>query len=143
MSEGRIVFTRGGVLRGIRRALPIIIASFPFGLVRGVLSEARVLSFVETVLIGVPVFGGTSQILVMEIWSDPAPWAAATLAIFVVNIRMTAMGAAAGARWRDPPHPPHDRAASAFARAKPGRPADRGRRCAAVRRSPRLGRCFP
>ena len=100
MSETRIVFTRQGVLRGIRQALPIVIGTFPFGLVCGVLSEARGLSLLETVLMGAMVFAGTSQILVLEIWSDPAPWAAATLATFVVNIRMAPMGAAL-APWLD------------------------------------------
>lgn len=100
MSERSIVFTRQGVLNGIRLALPIVLGTFPFGLVTGVLSEARGLSLLETILMGALVFAGTSQILVMEIWADPAPWAAATLATFVVNIRMAPMGAAL-APWLD------------------------------------------
>lgn len=100
MNETRVTFTRQGVLRGITQALPIVIGTFPFGLVTGVLTEARGLSLLETILMGSLVFAGTSQILVMEIWSDPAPWAAATLATFVVNIRMAPMGAAL-APWLD------------------------------------------
>lgn len=100
MSEARVIFTRQGVLRGITQALPIVLGTFPFGLVTGVLTEARGLSLVETLLMGAMIFAGTSQILVMEIWTDPAPWAAATLATFVVNIRMAPMGAAL-APWLD------------------------------------------
>lgn len=97
---GPVVFTRAGVLRGARMAVPIVIGAFPFATVVGVISEARGLSFLETFLMGALVFAGTSQILVMEFWTEPAPWIAATLATFVVNIRMAPMGPAL-APWLD------------------------------------------
>ncbi|HYF07748.1 MAG TPA: AzlC family ABC transporter permease, partial [Acetobacteraceae bacterium] len=101
MSESpRIVFTRHGVARGARMALPIVLGTFPFGLVVGVLSQARGLSFLETVLMSALVFAGSSQVLVLELWAEPAPVIAATLAAFVVNIRLAPMGAAL-APWLD------------------------------------------
>jgi len=99
-APARIAFTRHGVLRGARMAAPIVVGTFPFGLVTGVLSEARGLSFLETVLMGALVFAGSAQILVLEFWAEPAPWVAATLACFVVNIRLAPMGAAM-APWLD------------------------------------------
>lgn len=97
---GRIVFTRHGALRGARMALPIVIGTFPFGLVVGVLSAARGLSFLEAFLMSALIFAGSSQVLALEIWSDPAPVLTVTLAAFVVNIRLAPMGAAL-APWLD------------------------------------------
>jgi 4-azaleucine resistance transporter AzlC len=95
-----VVFTRVGVLRGVRVSLPLWIGMVPFGLVIGVLADAKGLSFAETVLMSVFVFAGAAQLLVLELWTDPAPVLAATIAAFVVNIRMAPMGAAL-APWLD------------------------------------------
>ncbi len=97
---GVIVFTRAGVLRGARMAAPLIIGTFPFGLVVGVLSQAHGLSLLETLLLAGLMFAGSAQILALEIWADPAPVLAVTLAVFVVNIRLAPMGAAL-APWLD------------------------------------------
>ena len=42
--KGPVVFTRHGVARGIRTALPLVIGTFPFGLVVGVISDQKGLS---------------------------------------------------------------------------------------------------
>ena len=99
-ARSQVVFTRAGVLRGARMALPIVIGTFPFGLVVGVLSEARGLSFLEAFLMSALLFAGSSQVLALEIWAEPAPILAVTLAAFVVNIRLAPMGAAL-APWLD------------------------------------------
>jgi predicted branched-subunit amino acid permease len=95
-----VVFTRHGALRGARATLPIWVGTFPFGIVVGVLAASKGLSFVETGLFSGAVFAGASQLLALELWSDPAPLLAATVAAFVVNIRMAPMGAAL-AFWLD------------------------------------------
>lgn len=100
MSEPRVTFTVQGVLRGIRQAMPLVIGTFPFGLVVGVISDAKGLSLLEALLMSALVFAGSSQLLALELWTEPAPVAAATLAAFVVNIRMAPMGAAL-APWLD------------------------------------------
>ena len=100
MSGAGIAFTRQGVLRGARAAAPLVIGTFPFGLVVGVISDAKGLSLLETLLMSALVFAGSSQLLALELWTEPAPIAAATLAAFVVNIRMAPMGAAL-APWLD------------------------------------------
>lgn len=100
MSESRVTFTRQGVLRGVRQAMPLVIGTLPFGLVVGVISDAKGLSLLEALLMSALVFAGSSQLLALELWTEPAPVAAATLAAFVVNIRMAPMGAAL-APWLD------------------------------------------
>ena len=100
MSGTGIGFTRHGVLRGARDAAPLVVGTFPFGLVVGVISDAKGLSLLEALVMSGLVFAGSSQLLALELWTEPAPIAAATLAAFVVNIRMAPMGAAL-APWLD------------------------------------------
>ncbi|MBP0462725.1 AzlC family ABC transporter permease [Roseomonas sp. PWR1] len=100
MSGPAVTFTRAGLLRGARQAAPLVIGTFPFGLVVGVISDAKGLSLLETLLMSALVFAGSSQLLALELWTEPAPIAAATLAAFVVNIRLAPMGAAL-APWLD------------------------------------------
>jgi 4-azaleucine resistance transporter AzlC len=96
----RVVFTRMGVRRGVRASLPLWIGMVPFGAVIGVLADAKGLSFLEAVLMAAVVFAGAAQLLALDLWTDPAPILAATIAAFVVNIRMAPMGAAM-APWLD------------------------------------------
>jgi len=91
--KGPVVFTRHGVAHGMRTALPLVIGTFPFGLVVGVISDQKGLSWLETVLMAALLFAGSSQLLALELWSDPAPIMAATIAALVVNIRMAPMAA--------------------------------------------------
>lgn len=100
MSSPQVVFTRQGVLRGARESLPLWIGMVPFGLVVGVLADAKGMSFMEAGLFSAAVFAGAAQLLVLDLWADPVPVVAATIAAFVVNIRMAAMGAAL-ASWLD------------------------------------------
>jgi 4-azaleucine resistance transporter AzlC len=95
-----VVFTRAGVWRGVLRCLPIWIGMAPFGLVIGVLADAKGLTFAEAVLMSVIVFAGAAQLMALDLWTDPAPVAAAIIATAVVNIRMAPMGAAL-APWLD------------------------------------------
>ena len=66
-SEARVVFTRDGLLRGARQAVPLVIGTFPFGLVvgipLGVIAAVRadglvdrLVTSVSTLLIVVPGF---------------------------------------------------------------------------------------
>lgn len=100
MNAARVVFTRHGVARGVRQAVPLVIGTFPFGLVVGVISDAKGLSLLETWLMSGLVFAGSSQLLALELWTEPAPILGATLAAFVVNMRLAPMGAAL-APWLD------------------------------------------
>jgi len=97
---GPVRFTRAGVARGARAATPMLIGLLPFGLVVGVVSIGRGLSLAECLTMSALVFAGAAQLLALELWTDPAPVLAATLAAAVVNIRMAPMGAAL-APWLD------------------------------------------
>ncbi|MEO3472370.1 AzlC family ABC transporter permease [Roseomonas sp. CAU 1739] len=100
MSGSGIIFTRDGVRRGARQAIPLVIGTFPFGLVVGVISAAKGLSMLETLVMCGLVFAGSAQLLALELWTDPAPVLAASLAALVVNMRLAPMGAAL-APWLD------------------------------------------
>jgi 4-azaleucine resistance transporter AzlC len=100
MRPARVTFTAAGVRRGVRASMPLWLGMVPFGLVIGVLADAKGLSFLETVLMSAVVYAGAAQLLVLELWADPAPVLAAMVAAFVVNIRMAPMGAAL-APWLD------------------------------------------
>ncbi|WP_369412830.1 AzlC family ABC transporter permease [Neoroseomonas alba] len=95
-----MTFTSAGVLRGMQVGIPLVIGTFPFGLVVGVISGAKGLSLLETLVMSGVVFAGASQLLALELWTDPAPVLAASLAALVVNLRLAPMGAAL-APWLD------------------------------------------
>lgn len=86
--------TAAGLRRGARAALAITVGLAPFGLVVGVVADARGLSLLETLLMSALVFAGTSQLVALELWADPAPVLAIGLAVLVVNLRMAPIGAA-------------------------------------------------
>jgi predicted branched-subunit amino acid permease len=101
MSEAsRVLFTSQGFWRGVRMAASVAPAMLPFGLVVGVIAAARGLSTLEITLMSALVFAGTSQLVALELWAEPAPLLAATLAAFVINMRLAPMGAAL-APWLD------------------------------------------
>ncbi|MCB4824688.1 AzlC family ABC transporter permease [Roseicella aerolata] len=87
-------FTRAGVVRGLKAALALTLGLSPFGLVVGMTADGVGLSLLETLLMSGLVFAGTSQLVALQLWSDPAPILAATLACLVINLRMAPMGAA-------------------------------------------------
>jgi 4-azaleucine resistance transporter AzlC len=90
----RITFTPDGILRGVRRGVPLLLGIAPFGVVVGVISLGRGLSLAETLLMSGLVFAGASQLLALELWTDPPDILAVALAALVVNIRMVPIGAA-------------------------------------------------
>ncbi|MFH5924214.1 AzlC family ABC transporter permease [Roseomonas xinghualingensis] len=90
----RITFTRAGMMRGAWRGLPLLIGTAPFGAVVGVIALGRGLSLGETILMSGVVFAGASQLLALELWTDPPDIMAAAIAALVVNIRMVPIGAA-------------------------------------------------
>lgn len=97
---GPVQFTGKGIRRGARATLPMFVGLAPFGLVVGVLSAAKGLSLAEAMLMSALVYAGSSQLLALELWTEPAPILAAMLATVVVNIRLAPMGAAL-APWLD------------------------------------------
>ncbi|MBB5692691.1 AzlC family ABC transporter permease [Muricoccus pecuniae] len=90
----RVTFTSAGIKRGVGRGVPLLLGIIPFGLVVGVISLGKGLSLAETLLMSGLVFAGASQLLALELWTNPPDILAVALAALVVNIRMVPIGAA-------------------------------------------------
>ena len=102
-AAGPIVFTRAGMVRGVRDVVPMLVATVPFGLVCGIVSQAAGLSLVENGLMGALVYAGSAQLVALSAWAHPAPVLAATVAAFTVNLRLALMGPVL-APWLDRLH---------------------------------------
>jgi 4-azaleucine resistance transporter AzlC len=85
-------FTRGAVLLGMRRSVPLLLGLTPFGLIVGVLAQGQGLSLAEATLMSALCYAGSAQILVLGHWAVPAPVLGATLAAFIINLRLALMG---------------------------------------------------
>jgi 4-azaleucine resistance transporter AzlC len=86
--------------RGIRRALPIVVAAFPFGILFGTLAVDNGFTVGEAVLMSATVYAGASQMVGIDLFGQKiAPWLI-VLSIFAVNFRHVLYSAAAGRRTR-------------------------------------------
>jgi 4-azaleucine resistance transporter AzlC len=77
---------------GIRRSVPLIAGLSPFGVVVGVVAQSQGLSMMEAGLMSTFCYAGSAQLLALGHWGNPAPVLGATLAAFVVNLRLALMG---------------------------------------------------
>jgi 4-azaleucine resistance transporter AzlC len=87
-----IVFTRAGMIRGVRHSAPVLLGLIPFGLVAGVAAQGAGMSLAEILLMSGIVFAGSAQLVALGIWAHPPDLLAVTLAAFVVNLRLALMG---------------------------------------------------
>lgn len=86
--------------RGFRRALPIIVAVAPFGILFGTVAADQGLSVGEAVLMSATIYAGASQLVGLELFGQQiAPWLI-VLSIFAVNFRHVLYSAVAGRRTR-------------------------------------------
>ena len=92
MSLGRPRFSRAAMRAGAIATLPIQAGLLPFGLVVGVQTQAHGLSLLEAGLMSFFVYAGSAQLLALEHWGAVAPLVGATIAAFVVNLRLALMG---------------------------------------------------
>ena len=93
---------RASFMDGLRDILPIIIAVIPFGLVFGALAVKEGLSVFESVLMSGAVYGGASQFVVLEMWTDPLPFWTILMSALAVNLRHVLYSASLGrkmAHW--------------------------------------------
>ncbi|PTW58786.1 4-azaleucine resistance transporter AzlC [Breoghania corrubedonensis] len=86
--EPRVEFTAG-----IIKALPIILATAPFGLLLGAIAAQKGLSLLEIGLMSTLVFAGSAQFVAIDVWSAPAPWLALGFSALLINLRHVLMGA--------------------------------------------------
>lgn len=98
--------------RGIRRGLPVVVATLPFGMLFGALAVENGFTVGEAVLMSATVYAGASQMVGIELFGQKiAPWLI-VLSIFAVNFRHVLYSAAGGRRTRD--WPPAVRAIAFF-----------------------------
>jgi 4-azaleucine resistance transporter AzlC len=100
MSVLRPRFSHAAAMAGARQTAPLVVALIPFGLVCGIIAQGQRLSLLEAVLMSALCFAGSAQLLALGHWATPAPVLAATIAAFVVNLRMALMGPVIGP-WLD------------------------------------------
>lgn len=85
-------------LDGMRRGLPVMLASAPFGILFGALAAQNGFSIGEAVLMSATVFAGASQMVGLELFGQTiAPWLI-VFSIFAVNFRHVLYSAAIGRR---------------------------------------------
>jgi predicted branched-subunit amino acid permease len=85
-------FTSGAFMLGMRRSVPLLVGLSPFGLIVGVMAQGQGLSLAEVTLMSALCYAGSAQILVLGHWAMPAPVLTASLAAFIINLRLALMG---------------------------------------------------
>lgn len=93
-SDDTVTFEYRGVRAGFVLTLPVALGVGGYGIAFGVLAEQAGLSVAEATLMSATVVAGASQIVAVELWSNPLPVAAILVATFAVNLRYSLMGAA-------------------------------------------------
>lgn len=94
---------RRGWLNGVGRATPIVLGYLPVGFAYGVLAQKAGLSALNTVLMSVLVYAGSSQLIAVGLFAAQAPALSIILTTFVVNLRHLLMASAVAPflkRWR-------------------------------------------
>ena len=95
----------GGVWAELRAGavaiLPAAVAMIPFALLLGALAARKGLTALEVAAMSGLVFAGSSQLVAVDIWRDPAPWALLALTTLTVNLRHVMMGASIARRMGD------------------------------------------
>jgi len=78
---------RRGWLAGITRAVPIILGYIPIGLAFGVLAQKAGISALNTLLMSLLVFAGSSQLIAVGLFAAGASALSVVITTFVVNLR--------------------------------------------------------
>lgn len=89
---------REAFLDGARDVLPVVVGVIPFGLIVGVSAIAAGLTTGDAVASSVLVFAGASQLAMIDLLGQDAPWLVAVLTAAVINVRMV-MYSASLAPW--------------------------------------------
>jgi predicted branched-subunit amino acid permease len=92
-----------GWLTGITRAIPIVLGYIPIGFAFGVLAQKAGISLINTLLMSLLVYAGSSQLIAVGLIAAGAPALSVIITTFVVNLRHLLMSAAVSPflkRWR-------------------------------------------
>lgn len=97
--------TRPDWLTGLTRAGPILLGYIPIGLTFGVLAQKAGLSTINTLLMSLLVYAGSSQLIAVGLFAAGAPALSVISTTFVVNLRHVLLSAALAPfleHWRKP-----------------------------------------
>lgn len=84
---------RNAVLKGVKRATPIVLGYIPIGFAYGVLAGKSGMSDANTLLMSLMVFAGSAQFIAVGLFASGTGPAAVILTTFVVNLRHMLMAA--------------------------------------------------
>ena len=82
--------------RGVRRAVPVLIAAAPFGMLFGAIAVKNGMTTFEAVLMSATVFAGASQMVGIELFGQHVSPALILMSIFAVNFRHVLYSASIG-----------------------------------------------
>lgn len=89
---------RDAFLQGARDVLPVVVGVIPFGLIVGVSAIASGLTVADALASSLLVFAGASQLAMIDLLGQDAPWVVAVLTAAVINVRLV-MYSASLAPW--------------------------------------------
>lgn len=92
--DGGALFTRAGILRGVRATALVSLPVIPFGMAFGLAAGERGLSPELAMAMSALVFAGLSQLAALDIWAAPLPVLPIILITFMLNTRHLLYGAA-------------------------------------------------
>jgi 4-azaleucine resistance transporter AzlC len=96
---------RRGWATGVAQALPIVLGYLPIGIAFGILAQRAGISIINTLLMSLLVYAGSSQLIAVGLLEAGVPTLSIVLTTFVVNLRHLLMSAALSPflkRWRKP-----------------------------------------
>ena len=85
--------SKSACLKGVKRALPIVLGYVPIGFAYGVLAGKSGLSGTNTLLMSLIVFAGSAQFIAVGLFAGGTGPAAVIITTFVVNLRHMLMAA--------------------------------------------------
>src|SRR6185503_5048767 len=85
-------------MQGLRDIMPVMVATIPFGLVFGALAAKEGFSLFEATLMSGSIYGGASQFVVLQMWTDPLPFWTILMSALAVNLRLVLYSASIGRR---------------------------------------------
>jgi 4-azaleucine resistance transporter AzlC len=80
--------------RGMTKALPIVFGYIPIGFAYGILAQQAGISTINTLLMSILVYAGSSQLIAVSLFAAAVPGLTIILTTFVVNLRHMLFSAA-------------------------------------------------
>lgn len=87
-AQSRVVFTRAGVMKGLRATGPMAVGVATYGAVFGVLAQQVGVSLLEAMLMNVVVYAGAAQMTALDQWTYPLPILAILATVILINLRL-------------------------------------------------------